>query len=100
VEGFDRLTLLCAGSSVPNPQELLSRVMFSYVMETIPASFDIVIVVAPPALANADALIVTARAGGSIMVTRRHKTKLKHVQLAKAQLEAAGAPVLGALVTG
>lgn len=100
VEGFERLTLLCAGDSVPNPQELLSRVTFSYVMETIPASYDIVIVVAPPALENADALIVAARAGGSILVTRRHKTKLADVQLAKTQLEASGAPLLGALVVG
>jgi protein-tyrosine kinase len=98
IEGFEHLALICAGASVPNPQELLSKVMFSYFMETIPASFDIVIVDTPPVLENADAQIVTARSGGCIMVTRRHKTKLADIEAAKGQLQASGAPMLGALV--
>jgi protein-tyrosine kinase len=98
VEPFGSLALLCAGASPPNPHELLSTVRFSYLIETAPAAFDIVIVDAPPLLECPDGQVVAARAGGCLLVARRHRTSLADVEEAKRQLEPTGAAVVGAVL--
>jgi len=98
VPAFAHLSSLCAGPSVPNPQELLGRVAFTYAMETLPASFDVVIVDTPPLLESADAQIIAARAGACILSTRRHATSLGDLARCKAKLDPSGALVLGVVV--
>ena len=95
---FDNLWVLCAGATPPNPQELLGRVAFSYVIEAAPAMFDVVIVDAPPVLEYADAQTIAMRAGGCLMVARQHVTKVIDIQRAKAQLAPTGAALLGAVM--
>ncbi|MFT3905879.1 MAG: chain length determinant protein tyrosine kinase EpsG [Steroidobacteraceae bacterium] len=97
---FDRLSLLSAGPMPPNPLELLGRVNFSYVMETAPSVFDVVIVDAPPVIDYADAQVVAARAGASLLVARRDKTRINDLQRAAAQLAPSGAQLLGAVMCG
>ncbi|MET0497396.1 MAG: polysaccharide biosynthesis tyrosine autokinase [Steroidobacteraceae bacterium] len=98
VEEFPQLSLLCAGPYVPNPQELLSRISFAYLMETVPASFDVVIVDAPPVLDFADAQIIAAKAGGCLLVARRHRTRLADLERSRSQLEASGSLLLGTVL--
>jgi chain length determinant protein tyrosine kinase EpsG len=98
VSGFDRLSVLTAGPGVPNPQELLSRVPFSYVMETLPSGFDLVIVDTPPVLDCADAQIVAAHAGGCVLVARRHATRLNDISKCRRRLEPSNAAVLGLVI--
>jgi protein-tyrosine kinase len=98
VMGFDRLSVLAAGPAVPNPQELLSRVPFSYAMETLPSGFDIVIVDTPPVLDCADAQIIAAHAGGCLLVARRHVTRLNDISRCKRRLEPSNAAVLGLVI--
>jgi len=100
VPPYDNLSVLCAGSPPPNPQELLGRVNFSYVMETAPAVFDVVIVDAPPVLEFADAQLVAARAGASILVAHRHHTRIEDIERAKRQLAPSGTTLLGAVLYG
>jgi chain length determinant protein tyrosine kinase EpsG len=80
VASLDNLSILCAGPTPPNPQELLSRVRFSYIMEAASAAYDVVIVDAPGVLEYADAQIIAARAGGCLIVTRRHHTRVADVR--------------------
>jgi protein-tyrosine kinase len=98
VEPFSTLAVLCAGASPPNPHELLSTVRFSYLIETAPAAFDIVIVDAPPLLECSDGQVIAARAGGCLLVARRHRTSLADVEDAKLQLEPTGAAIVGAVL--
>jgi len=100
VEPFDNLTVMCAGALPPNPQELLSRVGFRYVVETAPAAYDVVIIDTPPILEFADAQIIAAAAGGCLMATRRHKTRLADVSLAVARMEPTRAVLLGTAIVG
>jgi protein-tyrosine kinase len=97
---FDKLTVLCAGARPPNPQELLSRVVFRYVLETAPAGFDAVIIDTPPLLDYADAQIIAAIAGGCLLATHRHKTRLADVERVKAKIEPTRAVLLGAALIG
>ena len=98
VEPFESLAVLCAGAHPPNPHELLSTVRFSYLIETAPAAFDVVIVDAPPLLECAEGQVIAARAGGCLLVARRHRTSLADVEEAKQQLEPTGAAVVGAVL--
>jgi protein-tyrosine kinase len=95
---FDNLTVLSAGAIPPNPQELLSQVGFSYLIETAPAAFDLVIIDTPPILEFADAQVVSRRAGACLCVARRNKTTLADVAQVKMQIERSGAQAAGAVV--
>jgi chain length determinant protein tyrosine kinase EpsG len=99
VEPFEYLSILCAGGIVPNPQELLARDTFTKMIEALPAKYDAVIVDTPPALEFADAQIVTARAGGCMLVTRRHHTRLRDLERTAKQLVPSGAVVLGSVLS-
>ncbi|MFL6602480.1 MAG: chain length determinant protein tyrosine kinase EpsG [Steroidobacteraceae bacterium] len=98
VEPFATLAVLCAGAIPPNPHELLSSVGFAYLVETAPAAFDIVIVDSPPLLEYSDGQLIAARAGGCLLVARRHQTSLTDIEDAKTQLEPTGAAVVGAVL--
>jgi protein-tyrosine kinase len=98
VDPFNSLAVLCAGARPPNPHELLSTVGFTYLIETAPAAFDIVIVDAPPLLECSDGQIAAARGGGCLLVARRHRTSLADMEDAKQQLEPTGAAVVGAVL--
>jgi receptor protein-tyrosine kinase len=96
---FETLSVICAGAIPPNPQELLSQIAFSYLMETAPASFDVVIIDTPPILEFSDALIATTRSGAYLLSARVNKTKISELARAKAFLASTGAKLMGAVVT-
>jgi len=100
VPGFSCLSVMFAGALPPNPQELLGHVSFAYLMETATTKYGVVIVDTPPMLQCADAQIIAARAGGAVLATKRHETRLNDVARIKSQLEAAGVTLLGAVVDG
>jgi chain length determinant protein tyrosine kinase EpsG len=95
---FERLSLICAGATPPNPQELLCGVSFSYLIETAPAWFDVVIIDTPPLLECADAQVVAGLVGGCLLVAHRDQTRLDDVEAAKQQLAPAGAQLVGAVL--
>lgn len=98
IDPFENLSILCAGPLVPNPQELLARVTFSYWMETLPAGFDVVIVDTPPILDYADAQLIAARTGGCLLVTHRHRTRYGEIERMRRELEPSGASIVGAVI--
>jgi chain length determinant protein tyrosine kinase EpsG len=98
VPGFENLRVLCTGVIPVNPQELVTRTSFTYLMKTVPAHFKAIIIDTPPALSYADAQIIAARARGCLLVTRRHRTRLREVALVKSQLEPSAAVLLGAVI--
>jgi chain length determinant protein tyrosine kinase EpsG len=100
VPGISCLSLLCAGEPPPNPQELLGRVSFGYLMETAPVKFDIVIIDTAPIRECADAQLIASRARGAILSIKRHDTRLADVMRIKAQLESAEVSLLGAVIDG
>ncbi len=99
VRPFDNLAVMTAGPTPPNPLELLSRVAFSYLMETAPASFDIVVVDAPPMLEFADAQRIVALARGCVLATVRHHTSLADIELCKLKIGPTGAKIVGTIIT-
>jgi protein-tyrosine kinase len=98
VHAVDNLWLLPAGPAVSNPQELVSRTPFIYLMKTLPERFRAVIVATPPALPFADAQVIAARAEGCLLVTRRNRTRVADVVRIKQQLAASKTILLGGVI--
>ena len=95
---LENLTVVCAGAPPPNPQELLSRVPFSYLVETAPAVFDVVIIDTPPVLEYADAQLVTALVGGCLLATYRNRTRLRDIEAVKRRLQGTHCEIVGAAI--
>jgi protein-tyrosine kinase len=98
IPSFENLFVLCAGAVPPNPQELLSRVSFSYLMESAPANFDIVIVDTPPVLECADAQVVISKARGCLLSTRVNASRLADLERVKALIQPTGSSIVGAVL--
>jgi chain length determinant protein tyrosine kinase EpsG len=98
VQAVDNLHVLCAGAIPTNPQELVSRTPFQYLMKTLPDRFRAIIVATPPVLSCADAQIIAARTQGCVLVTRRHHTRLAEVEQIKDRLASGRATLVGGVV--
>lgn len=92
------LAVLCAGPLPPNPHELLSSRGLQFLLDLAREIFDVIIIDSPPVLEYADAQMIAARAGGFLLVTRRHKSRLAEVESAKVRLAPSNATIVGAVV--
>ncbi|GAA5785931.1 hypothetical protein GCM10007860_17760 [Chitiniphilus shinanonensis] len=98
IDALDGLSLLAAGTLPPNPQELLSRANFPLLLQRMVEQYDVVIVNTPPATDAADQQLIAARVRGMVLVTDRHRSRLRELTQLREQLEAAGAHVIGAVL--
>jgi len=97
---FADLKVIFAGTQPPNPQELLSRVTFRYLLETSASNFDVVILDTPPILEYSDAQIVVAAAGGCLLAARRHRTRVADIERAREKFAPTRAALLGTAIVG
>lgn len=98
VPAFVDLSLMPAGTLPPNPQELLAREGFHTLNAQLESRYDVVLYDVPPFQAGVDAVAVASRAGGALLVTRKHHTRIAHIGHAAEQLVDAGCEVLGSVV--
>jgi receptor protein-tyrosine kinase len=93
-----KLTVLTAGVRPPNPQELLSRPAFARMIDAARHEFDVVLIDTPPWDDGADAQIIAARAGASILVTRQDRTSIRSIAAIVTALRECGAHLVGSVV--
>ena len=98
VEGFEHLTLICAGPIPPNPQELLETGAFIQAIKWFAQNYDAVILDSPAMLEFADTLTIAGRAGGCLLSMRRHATRVADIENAKALLAPASAILVGSVL--
>lgn len=98
IKSFRNLSIICAGTVPPNPQELLSREGFSKMLVDFEKEYDIILCDTSPALDNSDAQIVVARVGACVIVLRRNQTKMAMALHIREQIGATGAELLGVVV--
>jgi tyrosine-protein kinase Etk/Wzc len=94
----DGLTLLTAGTSPPNPAELLGSSKMQELLDRLSEQFDLVIIDTPPLLPTSDAALVGRLSDGTIMVVRAGQTSRAAVQQAFQQLSNVGARILGTVL--
>ena len=98
INALPKLTVLPAGPMPPNPQELLSRHTFSRMLDAARDQFDVILIDTPPWDYGADAQIVAARAGASILVTRQDRTSIRSIASIVTALRECGAHLVGSVV--
>lgn len=98
VPHFFDLSVLTAGSTPPNPQELLTRVRLISLLNEATDAFDVVIVDTPAASLYADAQIIASRTGMGLLVTRSNQTDAKVLTRVRASLRDAGANLVGTVL--
>ena len=93
------LYVLTAGPQPPSAPELLSSERFERMINELTASFDHVILDAPPVMGLADGPLVASRVEGVVFVLESHSTQKSMVQVAIERLRAANAQILGVVLT-
>jgi capsular exopolysaccharide synthesis family protein len=96
----EKLFMVAAGPSVPNPVALLSSDRMTAFLEDMSSSFHFVILDAPPVLPMADARVLGAKADGVVLVVRAGRTSRNHLKRVCSVLESSGSRVLGAVLNG
>lgn len=94
-EGFPYLRVLNAGPRPPNPLEILLRPTLGALMQQLSGDFDIFIIDTPSAQTSSDAQIIARQAGICLLVTRRHHSRLDQLRRTQAQMQTAGAHIIG-----
>ncbi|MCB5183686.1 chain length determinant protein tyrosine kinase EpsG [Methylobacillus gramineus] len=95
---FPNLSVLPAGTTPPNPQELVGRPAFKQLVQAVSEKFDVVLIDAPAYSKGADVFSVAASAGGLVLVTRKNLTLLSEVTTFTDRLNANGIQVAGTVL--
>lgn len=98
ITSFSDLSVLPAGPTPPNPQELLGRPMFTSLMTYVAQEFDVVILDTPSAAKYADAAIIAMQSHGALIVTRQNSTRLNKTQQLASGLQELGVEMVGAVL--
>ncbi len=98
IDDFAGLSVLTAGTEVPNPQELLSSSALAALHENLVTRHEIVLYDVPALTSCADALAIAARAKGVLLVVRKDKTRLHELQAQSERLRRCGAEIVGTVM--
>ena len=99
VNNFIDLSVLTAGPTPPNPQELLGRTALRSLFHELNEQYDVILVDTPPAADFADAHILTARTGAALMLTRKNKSLLELVRQQTESMVRSGIEVVGTVMS-
>jgi capsular exopolysaccharide synthesis family protein len=92
------LHVLASGAKPPNPTEILQSKITQDLIRRLRASYDMVIIDAPPLLPVADASVLTKLADGVIVVIRHAHTTKDQVSEAISRLQHVGGRLYGVVV--
>ena len=92
--------LLPAGQPGHDPSRLFHGERLAQLIGQFRATFDVVIIDAPPVLAVPDALLVGRWTDGAVLAVRHDTSRFPLVERANRRLTSVGVPVLGAVVNG
>ena len=98
VTDIDRLFMVFAGPSVPNPTEILEKVYFKELIEFGRKFFDYVLVDCAPLGAAIDAAVVAKQCDGAVLVVGQGMSTARMIKGVLKQLEASGIRILGVVL--
>ena len=97
VPAFSNLSILAAGTVLPNPAEWISR-RFKSCLQQLQKQFDVILIDTASADQGMDAEIISSLSGGALLVARKDKTQLNSLQLLKEALQDTGSQCLGVVL--
>jgi len=92
------LRMVPSGPIPPNPADLLGSHRMQSLIRHFREQSDLVVIDTPPALAVADAAILSTMVDGVILVVDPNKTKRRDLRHAREAIEAVGGKILGLVV--
>lgn len=93
----EKVSVITSGSSPPNPAELLGSKKMDGILAKLEELTDVVIIDSPPFVVS-DALPLSAKVDGVLLVMRPGVTRKKYTQTMMDQLDRAGARVVGVVL--
>ena len=96
----DNLYLISAGDIPPNPAELMASEQIKTVLERAKKEFDLILIDSPPIIAVTDAVILSTRVDGMILVVSSGFVNKREVARAVSMIENVNARILGTLING
>lgn len=95
---YDHLSVIFAGSVVSNPSELLTFDTYEKLISSAKEEFECIIVDTPPIGQVSDCAVACRALDGAILVINAKNNSFKLERHAKAQIEAVGSKLLGAVL--
>ena len=95
---MDNLRVLTSGPLPPNPAELLGSERMKEIIEELKAEADIVLFDSPPSLVVADAVILSTRVDGVIMINDVGHTRFNEARRAAEEMRRVQANLLGVVL--
>ena len=80
VPGISSLYVMPAGSTPPNPLELVERPAFGLLLRELMTKFDHVVIDTPAAVYGADSLVIAAKCGAALMIGRKNTSRMAALQ--------------------
>jgi tyrosine-protein kinase Etk/Wzc len=99
MDGASGTYFIAAGTSIRAPADILQSPRFSQILRELSASFDSVIIDAPPVLAVSDASILAEQANMTMVVVRWRTTKTRTFITALQRMADLGIPVNGTVLS-
>lgn len=95
---FSNLSVMTAGTTPPNPQELISRVEFGLLLQRLREEFDVILIDTPALAEVADAEAIAARAGSVLFVARKNFSKLAQLDQCCSVLQRYNVEITGSVL--
>jgi capsular exopolysaccharide synthesis family protein len=96
--GIELLSALPAGSTPPNPSELLGSDKMKRILDLLCQRFKVTVIDSPPVLAVTDAVVLAPRVDGVLLVVKPSVTKIPALTQSINQLRQVGANILGVVL--
>jgi len=97
-QSLPNLSILMAGTEVPNPQELLNENGFAELLGDLEKFFDIIIIDTSPLSLGSDVLTVASKAKAAIIVARKDCSLATEIQRLHHQLKMTNAQIIGSIL--
>jgi non-specific protein-tyrosine kinase len=96
--GIEFLSALPAGSTPPNPSELLGSSKMFRILDQLRQRSEVVVIDSPPVLAVTDAVVLSTHVDGVLLVVKPSVTKIPALTQSIDQLRQVGANILGVVL--
>ena len=93
--GLENLHILTAGALPPNPSELLASPLFNDFIVEVSSRFDVILIDAPPVLPVTDAVILSTRVDGVVLIYQLGRIGRAVLKRAKSHLDNVRATIRG-----
>jgi tyrosine-protein kinase Etk/Wzc len=95
---LDNLWIINAGTTPPNPAEILGSIKMKKFIETVRLAYDIVIFDSPPVLAVTDAVVLATAVDGALLVVSSDRTHVQTLEKATETLKGIGRTAVGVVL--